>query len=310
MRLGTRGSALALAQARLVAQLLGDAEVIPTRTSERSGASAAAQKDEAAPASSDKSRWVRGLEQALYAGEIDLAVHSAKDVPEELPDGLALLGAPARGPVEDVLCGAPGLESLESGSRVGTSSVRRAAQLLAARQDIDVVPIAGNVDSRLRKLHEHAEGLDAIALSRAGLLRLQREAEIGAVLDPAQFVPAPGQGILALEGRVDDAHAREAARDVTDRAAFACLLAERALSRALGASCNTPIGAHAHLEGNGDMDLRAWVGLPDGSAVVSDELAGDASDPEGLGREVAERMRAVGASRFLRAAEKMALGRR
>jgi hydroxymethylbilane synthase len=329
MRLGTRGSALALAQARLVASLLGDAEIISTGT----GSHAAPGLGEAtqdAGAANDKSRWVRDLEQELLEGRIDLAVHSAKDVPEELPRGLALLGAPARGAVEDVLCaaqrtarrsqsasqqqpatpdGAQPLATLEAGSRVGTGSLRRAAQLLAARDDLEVVPIAGNVDTRLRKLREHVDGLDAIALSRAGLQRLGREDEITAVLDPEHFVPAPGQGILALEGRADDEHARALARSISDAQSFACLLAERAVSRALDSSCHTPIGAHARTRHGGAICLRAWVGLPDGSAWVSDELTGDASEPEALGRTVASRMQAVGATRLLRAAEEMVLAR-
>ena len=134
-------------------------------------------------------------------------MHSAKDVPGELAEGLSLLGAPARVGAEDVLCGAHALEALPEGARVGTSSLRRAAQLRAAREDLRVVAIGGNVDTRLRRLGEE-EDLDAIVLARAGLLRLGREAEIGAVLDPARFVPAPGQGVLALEGRAGDARVR------------------------------------------------------------------------------------------------------
>jgi hydroxymethylbilane synthase len=296
MRLGTRGSALALAQARVVADLLGGADLVTTAELPRSAHGG------------DKSRWVRGLEEALLAGTIDLAVHSAKDVPEELPDGLALVGAPARGPAEDVLCGAASLASLAPAARVGTGSPRRVAQLRAAREDIDVVPIAGNVDTRLRMLHDPDRDLDAIALSRAGLARLGREDEIGAVLDAERFTPAPGQGVIALEGRSDDERAREAAAAITDDTAHTCLLAERALSRALGSSCNTPIGAHASLRQHAALSVRAWVGLPDGSAWISDHAEGNPEDPEELGRHVAERLRAAGAGEVLRAAEEMARG--
>jgi hydroxymethylbilane synthase len=296
MRLGTRGSALALAQARVVADLLGGAELVTTAELPRSARGG------------DKSRWVRGLEEALLAGSIDLAVHSAKDVPEELPDGLALLGAPARGPAEDVLCGAPSLDALAPGSRVGTGSPRRAAQLRAARADIDVVPIAGNVDTRLRMLHDPDGDLDALALSHAGLARLGRDDEIGAVLDAERFIPAPGQGVIALEGRDDDDRARDAAGAITDENALTCLLAERALSRALGSSCNTPIGAHATLQEPAALGVRAWVGLPDGSAWISDRAEAGADEPEALGRHVAERMRAAGAAEVLRAAEEIARG--
>ncbi len=296
MRLGTRGSALALVQARHVAGLLGDAEVVTT---------AAAGSAEA----TDKSRWVRDLERALLDGAIDLAVHSAKDLPEELPEGLALLGAPVRAHAEDVLCGVGSLSALAPGARVGTSSLRRAAQLLANRGDIEIVPVAGNVDTRLAKLGDRSHSLDAIALARAGLQRLERDAEIGAVLDREQFVPAPGQGALALEGRSDDDSARAAAEAITDPGTFCCLLAERALARALEASCDTPLGAHAQLEGE-SMRLRAWVGLPDGSAWCADELVGDPSEPDVLAAAVAARMQAVGASEMLRQAQVMADERR
>jgi hydroxymethylbilane synthase len=295
MRLGTRGSALALAQARIVADLLGGAELVTSADLP------------AAADGGDKSRWVRGLEQALRSEDIELAVHSAKDMPEELPDGLALLGATSRAAPEDVLCGAPALTALAPGSRVGTSSPRRTAQLLAARDDLHVVPISGNVDSRLRKLHERDDALDAITLSRAGLQRLHREGEIGAVLDIVQFVPSPGQGVIALEGRADDERARQAAAAISDRAALTCLLAERALARALGSSCRTPIGAHARLHEQ-TLLLHAWVGLPDGSAWLSDRLAGEASDPHTLGGTVAARMDAAGAGELLRAAEEMVAG--
>ena len=296
MRVGTRASPLALAQAELVAEVLGDCEIVPIVTSGDRGV-----------AGEDKSRWVHELEDALMSGTIDLAVHSAKDVPGELAEGLSLLGAPARAAAEDVLCGADGLDELALGARVGTSSVRRAAQLLSAREDLEIVTLHGNVDTRLRKLADPGgAGLQAIVLARAGLQRLQRESDLGAVLDPERFVPAPGQGVLALEGRSDDSRVRKALAAITDASAFACLLAERALARALGASCQTPLGAHAAHTDGGRLRMRAWLGLPDGSAWASDELVGDASEPEALGRKVAERLRLAGAGELLRRAEEMA----
>jgi hydroxymethylbilane synthase len=295
MRIGTRRSALALAQADLLAGLLGDCEIVPIVTS----------GDRGAPGE-DKSRWVRELERALVEDRVDLAVHSAKDVPGELADGLELLGAPARAGAEDVLCGAPSLEALPPGARLGTSSIRRMAQLRAARSDLEVVAMRGNVDTRLRKLADAGEALQAIVLARAGLQRLGREAEVGAVLDPERFVPAPGQGTLALEGRAEDARTREAVGAITDGRAFACLLAERALARELGASCHTPLGASALATDEGELLLRAWVGLPDGSAWVSDELLGAEGSPEALGLDVAERMRIAGGGELLRGAEEMA----
>jgi hydroxymethylbilane synthase len=302
MRIGTRGSALALAQAGHVAEQLaieaGDDEAVELVTITTSGDSTSSQAPPGNPPA-DKSRWVDTIEAALLAGEIDLAVHSAKDVPGELAEGLALLGAPARVAAEDVLCGANALESLPEGARVGTSSLRRAAQLRATREDLRVVAIGGNVDTRLRRLGEGMD-LDAIVLAHAGLLRLDRAAEVGAVLDPARFVPAPGQGVLALEGRAGDARVEAAVRAIGDADAFACLRAERALAHELDASCHTPLGAHAVPAGCGCLNLRAWVGLPDGSAWVSDELLGGFYDPEALGRRVAERMKAAGAEEMLR----------
>jgi hydroxymethylbilane synthase len=304
MRIGSRRSALALAQTQLVADhlervLRESCELVPITTS-----GDRPQEPGGGAREGDKSRWVLELERALTAGEIDLAVHSAKDVPGELAEGLELLGAPTRAGVEDVLCGAHSIEELAAGARVGTSSVRRAAQLRAARDDLKVVAIRGNVDTRLRKLADG--GLDAIVLARAGLERLEREAQIGAVLDPVRFVPAPGQGILALEGRAADARAREAVKQITDADTFACLLAERAVASALAASCNTPLGAHAVPAGCGCLNLRAWVGLPDGSAWIVDELIGGFYDPEALGRRVAERLNAAGAEELLGRAEEIA----
>ncbi len=299
MRIGTRRSALALAQANLISDMLGGAEIVPMLAGGDADAREPAQ-------ASDKSRWVAELEDALGAGEIDLAVHSAKDVPGELADGLELLGAPARAPAEDVLCGTAELDELRTGARVGTSSIRRMAQLRAAREDLDVVAIRGNVDTRLRKLSDGSERLDAIVLARAGLVRLGRGSEAGGVLDPERFVPAPGQGVLALEGRAEDAATRDAVQAITDTDAFACLLAERALARELGASCNTPLGAYAVPAGCGCLLLRAWVGLPDGSEWASDELVGGFYDPEALGRRVAERLSAAGGEELLRRAEEMA----
>jgi len=294
MRLGTRGSPLALAQAHQVAELLGGAEVVRIRTT---GDAPPSETSDPAQPAADKSRWVDALEEALLAGEIDVAVHSAKDVPGELAEGLSLLGAPARAAVEDVLCGAESLDALPSNALVGTGSVRRRAQLRAMREDLRVVAVTGNVDTRLRKL---AEGeCDALVLARAGLQRLGREPEAGAILDPVRFTPSPGQGTLALEGRAEDAATREAVEAIADRDTLACLLAERAVASALGASCDTPLGAWARPAGCGCLELRAWVGLPDGSEWVSDALLGGFYAPEELGRRVAERMKAAGAAELL-----------
>jgi hydroxymethylbilane synthase len=286
MRLGTRGSALALAQARWVADRLGgDVEIITVTTLGDRGA-----------ALNDKSRWVSELEGALLDGRIDVAVHSAKDVPTELPDGLELVAIPERADARDAICGATGLADLAPGARVGTSSLRRAAQLRAARPDLEIVKVRGNVDTRLRKL---AEGeVDALVLALAGLERLDRAAEAGGVIDA--FVPAAGQGALALQAR-SGAIDPVALGPVIDSAAMACVGAERALVHALGASCNTAVGAHAQSLPDGGLTLAGWVGLPDGSAWLRDEVSGGA---DAVGAECARRMLAAGAGELLAQAER------
>ena len=273
IRVGTRGSALALTQARWVAERLGDeAELVTVASS---------------PDTGDKSRWVSGLERALLDDEIDIAVHSAKDVPAELADGLQLAAIPARADPRDAICGAPSLAQLRSGARVGTSSLRRAAQLCAIRADLDVVDVRGNVDTRLRKL---ADGeFDALVLAAAGLERLGRGPD--GVLD--ELVPAAGQGALAIEARQGT---EAVAAELEDPAARACVMAERELTRALDASCNTSVGAHARLLEDGRLKLSAWVGRPDGSEWLSDFVLGGL---EGTGRLLAERMLSAGAAELL-----------
>jgi hydroxymethylbilane synthase len=288
IRIGTRGSALAMAQATWVAERIADqTELVTITTAGDRGAGAA-----------DKSRWVSELERSLLGGEIDVAVHSAKDVPAELPDGLSLVAFPARADPRDAICGAASLAALAPGARVGTGSLRRAAQIRAAREDLDVVSIRGNVDTRLRKLADR--NFDAIVIALAGLERLGRTGEAGAVLD--ELVPAAGQGALALEARPGTL-APDALAAVSDPEATACVSAERDLVRALGASCNTPVGAHASRVGGGDVELVAWVGLPDGSAWVTDRLIGA---PEAVGMDVAQRLIAAGAAELLRSAERLA----
>lgn len=288
MRVGTRASALALAQAHWVADRLrraGDeVEIVEITTLGDRGALV-----------QDKSRWVSELERALLDGRIDLAVHSAKDVPTELEEGLELVAVPERADARDVICGASGLHALPPGARVGTSSLRRTAQIRALRDDLEVVSLRGNVDTRLRKL---AEGeADALVLALAGLQRLARATEAGGVID--EFVPAAGQGALVLEARVGACDGGRLAA-VNHPPSRACVTAERHLVHALGASCNTPVGAHARWAGEGRLQIAGWVGLPDGSAWLRDTVTGD---PVGIGLECAQRMLAAGAAELLARAE-------
>jgi len=286
MRIGTRGSALALVQAEWVARLLGNgAEIVKITTLGDRGATV-----------QDKSRWVSELERALLDGRIDVAVHSAKDVPTELAEGLELVAIPERADARDAICGAPALGELKPGARIGTSSVRRAAQIRAVRDDLEVVELRGNVDTRLRKL---AEGqVDALVLALAGLQRLGRGADAGGALEA--LVPAAGQGALALEARPGSLDPSTLAR-VIDVAAMASVEAERTLVHALGASCNTPVGAHARPLEDGQIELIGWVGLPDGSAWLRDSVTAPAQE---AGAACAERMLAAGAGELLRQAER------
>jgi hydroxymethylbilane synthase len=269
-----------------VADLLdGDVELVPITTS---GDQPSASPQE------DKSRFVKEIEEALLRGEVDLAVHSAKDVPSELPDGLRIVGVPKRADPRDALCGAESVDALPEGAVVGTSSLRRRAQLLAGRPDLRVEDLRGNVDTRLRRL---AEGrYDALVLAAAGLARLGRDD--GVPIAPDAMTPAGGQGCLALEARADDPRAAELAGALTDRESLERLTAERALVGALDATCRTPLAAHARREGE-DLVLASFVGMPDGSTWIRDTLTGPAADPAALGRAAADRLLAAGAGELL-----------
>jgi hydroxymethylbilane synthase len=297
IRLGTRGSALALAQARLVAERLpGEVEIVPITTSgdERPGG---------APELADKSRFVRAIEEALLADDIDVALHSAKDVPADFPRGLLLQAVLERADPRDAICGADSLEDLPAGAVVGTSSLRRRAVLLALRPDLDVRDIRGNVDTRLRRL---ADGdFDALVLAKAGLDRLGRGNE-GRPLDPGAFVPAAGQGCLAVEIRDADEPANQAIFGLTDFTTQACLTEERTVVRSLRATCNTPIGVHAAKTGDDTMRLTAFLGLPDGSRWIRDELELPFLHATSLiGLNVVERLRGAGADELLAEAERL-----
>ena len=282
LRLATRGSRLAVAQARSVAELLGGAELVEVSSDGDLG---------------DKGRFVRGVERALLDGEAQIGVHSAKDVPSELPDGLVLAGATAREDAADAWIGeASSLEAVHPGARVGTASLRRRSQLLAARPDLQIEELHGNVDTRLRRLEEGA--FDGIVLAAAGLRRLGLDGELAFLLAAEQMTPAAGQGILVLQTRADDEQARDAAARISDERALAELTAERAVVGVLDASCATPIGVHAQAGGD-TMTVDAYVGLPEGDEWIRDRLAGPALEPAALGEELAQRLLGAGAADLL-----------
>jgi hydroxymethylbilane synthase len=301
VRLGTRGSALALAQTEWVAAQLDAAEVVAIEgwdgNGARSGEGGATPSEQG-----DKGRFVRAVEEALIAGRVDIGVHSAKDVPGSMSDELALAGVPAREQPRDAFVGEAGsLGDVAAGARIGTASLRRRSQLLALRPDLEIVPLRGNVDTRLRRL---ADGdYDGIVLAAAGLARLGRESEIAFLFPPDAMTPAPGQGTLALQIRAGDAEAAGQAAALTDESALVELTAERAAVAALDASCDTPLGVLARLSGE-RLEIRGYAGLPDGSEWVRDLIEGPAEDPVAIGRELATRMAAAGALEiFARASE-------
>jgi hydroxymethylbilane synthase len=254
-----------------------------------------------APETEDKERFVKEIDDALLDGRIDLALHSAKDVPAAIPDGLSIVGVPEREDARDALCGAGALEDLPAGAAVGTASLRRQALLLAARPDLDVRTVRGNVDTRLRRLGEGV--VDALVLAVAGLRRLGRSE--GVPIPVETMLPAAGQGCLLLEGRAGDAHAAALAGALTDPVALVALTAERAVVGTLEASCHTPVGAFARYEGE-ELRVEGFAGTPDGARWIRDALTGDPARPAELGAAVAQRMLAVGARELLDAAEAMA----
>ncbi len=252
----------------------------------------------------DKERFVHGVERALLAGEADVGVHSAKDLPSEMTEGLEIGAAPAREDARDAWIGAgSSLDEVPESARVGTASLRRRAQLLAARPDLRVEELRGNVDTRLRKLEEGK--LDAIVLAAAGLRRLGREGEIAFLIPTELMTPAAGQGVLALQTRAGDMATRETVAVLGDATALRELIAERSTVGLLEASCTTPIGVHARVQ-NDEIALEAFVGLPDGSEWVRDRVEADAANPAEAGELLAERLQAAGARDILEGAESMA----
>ncbi len=285
LRLATRGSALALVQAGLVAGMLGGAELVEVRSDGEPG---------------DKSRFVRGVELALLEGRAEIGVHSAKDVPASMPEELTLAGVPPRErPADAWVGGATSLEQVPDGATVGTASLRRRSQLGALRPDLRIAELHGNVDTRLARLREGE--LDAIVLASAGLHRLEREAEISFELSSAQMTPAAGQGALILQARRGEAEAREACAAISDESALVELAAERAAVAALGADCTSPVGIHAR-SADGRVSLGAYVGLADGSEWVRDEVEGNAEQAMETGVELAGRLLAAGGGELLRRA--------
>ncbi len=291
--IGSRGSQLALWQANYILQRLADLgieariEIIQSTGDKITNVSLS----ELGPMTSTKGLFTKELEEALLDGRIHLAVHSLKDMPTELPDGLRLAAIPAREDVRDALIG-KSLDELPLGARVGTSALRRQAQLRALRPDLVVESIRGNVDTRLRKLEEGQ--FEAIMLAAAGLRRLGWGDRISQYLSLEEMCPAAGQGALAIE-TLDDFHGVDMLDDALARAA---ITAERSLLRTLGGGCQVPIGAHASITGR-SLHLRAVVASLDGAVMIRQENQGPTVQASDIGARLAESLIEGGAREIL-----------
>lgn len=297
-RIATRGSNLALWQARTTRALVE--ERFPDRDVELEIVQSSGDRDQSSALGSFGRTGIFTVEidRVVLAEEAHVGVHSMKDMTTVLPDGLVLAGALARGPIEDVLVSRGGarLSELASGARVATGSRRRQAMLLAARPDLTVSELRGNVETRLAKIE--AGEADATIMARAGLVRLGLDSNISEVLSIEQFVPAVAQGIVGLVCRQGDEATLEVLREVTDRDAWAAALTERAFLRRLEGGCSAPIGGHAHVAGD-EIHLHGRVVAPDGSRQVEGDVRGSIDEAEQLGVSLAESLLARGAGDIL-----------
>jgi hydroxymethylbilane synthase len=306
LRIGTRGSQLALWQANTVKSLLAERGhqvelIIIKTTGDRLSETSLSE-------AGGKRLFVKEIEDAMLRREVDLAVHSAKDMPAELPEGLGVAAVLPRENPRDALVlprgtegGSAGFEALMAqlgaDARLGTSSIRRVAQLRARYPDARFVPVRGNVDTRLRKLDDG--GYDALILAAAGLRRLQLGDRISALLPVALCTPAPGQGAIAIEIRQDDEATRRAVAPLDDPDTAAALEAERALVATLGGGCQLPLGGLAQLTADGQLELSAVVASADGRRILRRRLTGETAIPDLLGRRVAEALLNDGAGAIL-----------
>lgn len=293
LTIGSRGSQLALWQAHWIQarlETLGQQcqiEIIKTTGDKIT--------DVALSQVGSKGLFTKEIEEALLSGTIDLAVHSLKDMPTELPVGLTLAAIPEREDPRDALIG-HALEDLTKGARVGTGSLRRAAQLRAFRPDLQIEDIRGNLDTRLRKLDEGR--YDAIVLASAGLRRLGWEHRITELFNPGIMCPAVGQGALAVETRDDEGPAFQIAKRLEHAESRARVTAERAVLAALGGGCQAPIGAHAYIDDE-TLFLIALIVSPDGKQIVRQAKTGPFTDAVALGRELAEHLLDAGGKQIL-----------
>ena len=275
LRLGTRGSPLALAQARKVAAAIETAQRWPDGWVQVVEIKTTGDKVQDKPLAEigGKALWTKELDRALLEEEVDFCVHSMKDVESERPSGIHLAAVRPRGDVRDRIIGAESIDRLKQGAVVGTSSPRRAAQLLRLRPDLKIVPIRGNVETRLKKVE--SGDYDATLLASAGLKRLEIEA--GAAIPTEVMLPAPGQAVIGMECRTNDTRTQSVLSTVSNDITFHCVAAERAFTRALGGTCHSPVAAFCAFE-DGDLRLRAQLFSEDGAEMVEGRAAMDCGD--------------------------------
>ena len=288
LRLGTRGSPLALAQARKVAAAIETAQRWPEGWVQIVTVTTTGDKVQDRPLAEigGKGLWTKELVRALLEGEVDFCVHSMKDVESVRPPEIHIAAVRPRGDVRDRIIGAESIEALKQGAVVGTSSPRRAAQLRRLRPDVKMVPIRGNVETRLKKV-ENGE-VDATLLASAGLKRLEIDA--GFAIPTEIILPAPGQAVIGIECRTDDNRTQCVLSTVSNEITFNCVMAERAFTRALGGTCHSPVAAFCVLE-DGDLRMRGQLFSEDGSEMVEDRAVFDCGDirtPEAMARKLLE----------------------
>lgn len=297
--IGSRGSKLALYQSNLVKSLLEQAESGLTCEVRIIHTKGDKILDVALSKIGDKGLFTKELERALLDGEVDLCVHSTKDMPTALPEGLTIMGMPKRASAQDaIISSTPGLtvDSLPQGARVATGSLRRVAQLLRRRPDIEACEIRGNVDSRVKRVLDGE--FDAGILAAAGVERLGLQDAVSGNIPTDVLIPAAGQGAIAIEARQNDAEIAVLLEKITDRDTLRAVTAERFVLGALEGGCQVPMGIHAEIDGD-VMDLCAFVASLDGTKYVEARAKGDANDPKGLGQVVVDDLVGKGARQIL-----------
>jgi len=297
--IGTRGSKLALWQAHYIRDLVVDVTGLPVeiKTIKTTGDKIL---DVPLAKVGGKGLFTKELEVELMQGTVDLCVHSMKDVPTDLPEGLVIAGVPSREDARDVMIShsGAGFMELPEGARVGTSSLRRIAHVRGLRPDIEIVDVRGNLDTRMRKA-ESGE-LDAVILAAAGIRRLGWGDRITSYLSTDIMISAVGQGAIGVEIREDDTYMQEVCKQITDSRTLACITAERVVMNRLEGGCQVPIGAYCRFADTGTLIIDAMVGSVDGSIILQVQEQGSADDPVALGELVVGRLRDLGADEVLR----------